>query len=153
MGVLSPKLDFDVVSSNVASKSTEEKGCQEHQSASKAPKSSNAFFPSTISNYSRILSFLPRSPNTTSAISSNSAFLAAALFKSSKISNEAPSSPTLKPSIIPFFARKWPSTSPSLRSVHHPVSCTFTISMSVRNLFTEHLSFSSFIFPFNTQNH
>jgi len=45
-------------------------------------------------------------------------FPAAAPPKVSKISNEDPSSPTPKSSIV-FLARKWPSTSLFLRSVHH----------------------------------
>lgn len=39
---------------------------------------------------------------------------------------------------------KWPSTSPSLRLVHHPISCTFTMSGSSAFYFTEHPPFFSF---------
>ena len=70
-------------------------------------------------------SFSGTPPPITSFYSSNSTFLAAALFESSKISSEAPSSPILKPSII-LFVKRWPSTSSSLRLVLHSTFCAFS---------------------------
>jgi len=59
-------------------------------------------------------------------------FPAAAPPKASKISNEGLSSPNPKFFIV-FLARRWPSTLLFLRSVHHPVSFTFTIPLFIRN--------------------
>jgi len=59
-------------------------------------------------------------------------FTAAAPPEVFKISNKGLSPPTPK-SLIFFPVRRWPSTLLFLRSVYHPVSCTFTIPLFIRN--------------------
>ena len=76
--------------------------------------------------------FLLEYSSTLSFYSPKLTFPAVAPPKASKISNESLSPPNPKFSIV-FFARRWPSTSLFLRSVHHPASFTFTMPLFIRN--------------------
>ena len=91
----------------------------EHPRISRMRQRDKSDLPLPISSYKY---FLLRYSSILSFYSSKSTFLAAALLKSSKNFSKNLLQQLSRSSISPSLRKKWPSTSSSLRSVHHPPS-------------------------------